>query len=183
MAGGAKTTAGPSVMGPAGQQDGSLPGGPTQTAAGRPPRTEPRGAREELDLRTMLAVKEDVRERMAAAMALVDGVVLLAEEAVLECEQGRKPVIALASRFVRRGGEARRRRGVRLGIQIWPSGSKDKEQLSDAKRFASAARDSLLDVRGVAGPPARGGGLRSFPGGATPANCCQRRPQGDTATI
>ena len=31
-----------------------------------------------------------------------------------------------------------------MGIQIWPSGSKDKEQLSDAKRFASAARDSLL---------------------------------------
>ena len=68
MAGGAKTTAGPSVMGPAGQQDGPLPGGPTQTAAGRPPRTEPRGANEvELDLLTMLAVKRDVRERMAAA--------------------------------------------------------------------------------------------------------------------
>eukprot|EP01048_Picozoa_sp_COSAG05_P019780 COSAG05_NODE_3193_length_2252_cov_2.943335_1_plen_66_part_00 len=61
--------------------------------------------------------------------------------------------------------------------------AEDKEQLLDAKRFASAARDFLLDVRGVAGPPARGEGLRSFPGGATPANCCQRRPQGDTATI
>eukprot|EP01048_Picozoa_sp_COSAG05_P008084 COSAG05_NODE_599_length_8442_cov_52.187268_10_plen_166_part_00 len=91
-------------MGPAGQQDGSLPGGPTQTAVGRPPRTEPRGATEEMDLRTMLAVKDDVRERMAAAMALVDGAILLAEEAVLECEQGRKPVLASAGRFVRRGG-------------------------------------------------------------------------------
>ncbi len=50
----------------------------------------------------MLAVKEDVRERMAAAMALFDGVILLAEEAVLECEQKRKPAIALAGRFVRR---------------------------------------------------------------------------------
>ena len=79
--------------------------------------------------------------------------------------------------------EARRRRGGRLGIQNLAAKAEDKEQLSDAKRFAAAARDSLLDVRGVAGPPARGGGLRSFPGGATPANCCQRRPQGDTATI
>ena len=33
--------------------------------------------------------------------------------------------------------------------------------------YSSAARDFLLDVRGVAGPPARGEGLRSFPGGAT----------------
>ena len=105
MAGRAKTTAGPSVMGPAGQQDGPLPGGPTQTAAGRPPRADPRGAiEEELDLPKMLAVKEDVRERMAAAMALFDGMILLAEEAVLECEQKRKPAIALAGRFVRRGG-------------------------------------------------------------------------------
>ena len=79
--------------------------------------------------------------------------------------------------------EARRRRGVLLGIQNLAAKAEDKEQLFDAKGFASAARDSLLDVRGVAGPPARGGGLRSFPGGATPANCCQRRPQGDTATI
>ena len=30
--------------------------------------------------------------------------ILLAEEAVLECEQKRKPAIALAGRFVRRGG-------------------------------------------------------------------------------
>ncbi len=76
--GGAKTTAGPSVMGPAGQRVGPLPGGLTQTAAGRPPRAEPRGAvEEELDLTKMLAVKEDVRERMAAAMALVDAVILL----------------------------------------------------------------------------------------------------------
>ena len=105
MAGGAKTTAGPSVMGPAGQRVGPLPGGLTQTAAGRPPRAEPRGAvEEELDLTKMLAVKEDVRERMAAAMALVDAVILLAEEAVLECEQKRKPAIALAGRFVRHGG-------------------------------------------------------------------------------
>ena len=37
--------------------------------------------------------------------------------------------------------------------------AEDKEQLFDAKGFASAARDSLLDVRGVAGPPARGEGL------------------------
>ena len=37
--------------------------------------------------------------------------------------------------------------------------AEDEEQLFDAKRFASAARDSLLDVRGVAGPPARGEGL------------------------
>ena len=96
-AGGAKTTAGPSVMGPAGQRVGPLPGGLTQTAAGRPPRAEPRGAvEEELDLTKMLAVKEDVRERMAAAMALVDEVILLAEEAVLECKQKRKPAIALA---------------------------------------------------------------------------------------
>ena len=96
MAGGAKTTAGPSVMGPAGQQDGSLPGGPTQTAVGRPPRTEPRGATEEMDLRTMLAVKDDVRERMAAAMALVDGaifryhctaVVVLPVARLLSCAQ------------------------------------------------------------------------------------------------
>jgi hypothetical protein len=105
MAGGAKTTAGPSVMGPAGQRVGPLPGGLTQTAAGRPPRSEPRGAvEEELDLTKMLAVKEDVRERMAAAMALVDAVILLAEEAVMESEQKRKPEIALAGRFVRRGG-------------------------------------------------------------------------------
>ena len=55
--------------------------------------------------------------------------------------------------------EARRRRGVRLGIQIWPSGSKDKEQLSDANGVAPAARDSLLDARGVAGPLAHGEGL------------------------
>ena len=34
-----------------------------------------------------------------------------------------------------------------------------KEQLFDAKRFASAALDSLLDARGVAGPLARGEGL------------------------
>ena len=60
--------------------------------------------KEELDLTKMLAVKQDVRERMAAAMALVDGVILLAEEAVMECEQKRKPAIALAGRFVRRGG-------------------------------------------------------------------------------
>ena len=105
MAGGAKTTAGPSVMGPAAQQDGPLPGGPTQTAVGRPPRTESRGAdEEELDLQKMLEVKRDVRERMAAAMALVDAVILLAEEAVLECEQKRKPALALAGRFVRKGG-------------------------------------------------------------------------------
>ena len=66
-------------MGPAGHQPvGPLPGGQTQTAAGRPPRTKPRGAtEEELDLPKMLAVKQDVRERMAAAMALVDGVILL----------------------------------------------------------------------------------------------------------
>ena len=103
---GAKTTAGSSDMGPAGHQPvGPLPGGQTQTAAGRPPRTKPRGAtEEELDLPKMLAVKQDVRERMAAAMALVDGVILLAEEAVMECEQKRKPAIALAGRFVRRGG-------------------------------------------------------------------------------
>ena len=65
MAGrGAKTTAGSSVMGPAGHRGDPLPGGPTQTAAGRPPRAEPRGAvEEELDLPKMLAVKEDVRER------------------------------------------------------------------------------------------------------------------------
>ena len=37
--------------------------------------------------------------------------------------------------------------------------AEDKEQLSDAKRFASAARDSLLDDRGVAGPLARGEAL------------------------
>ena len=84
-------------MGPAGQRVGPLPGGLTQTAAGRPPRVEPRGAvEEELDLTKMLAVKEDVRERMAAAMALVDAVILLAEEAVMESEQKRKPEIALA---------------------------------------------------------------------------------------
>ena len=35
----------------------------------------------------MLEVKRDVRERMAAAMALVDAVILLAEEAVLETLQ------------------------------------------------------------------------------------------------
>ena len=35
----------------------------------------------------MLEVKRDVQQRMAAAMSLVDGVLLLAEEAVLECEQ------------------------------------------------------------------------------------------------
>ncbi len=55
--------------------------------------------------------------------------------------------------------EARRRRGVRLGIQNLAAKAEDKEQLFDAKRFASAARDSLLDVRGVVGPPARGEGL------------------------
>ena len=78
-----------------------MPGGPTQTAAGRPPRTESRGAdEEELDLQKMLEVKRDVRERMAAAMALVDAVILLAEEAVLECRQKRKPAIALTGRFV-----------------------------------------------------------------------------------
>ena len=54
----------------------------------------------ELDLLTMLAVKRDVRERMAAAMALVDEVIVLAEEAVLECRQKRKPAIALTGRFV-----------------------------------------------------------------------------------
>ena len=70
-------------------------------------------------------------------------------------------------------------RAFALGHPDLAAKAEDKEQLSDAKRFASAARGSLLDVRGVAGPPARGGGLRSFPGGATPANCCQRRPQGD----
>ena len=62
--------------------------------------------------------------------------------------------------------------------------AEDKEQLFDAKRFASAARDSLLDVRGVTGPPARGGGLRSFPGGLpqqTVASVDHR--EGDTATI
>ena len=108
MAGGAKTTAGPSVMGPASQQVGSLPDGLTQTAVGRPPRNEPRGAdEEELDLHKMLAVKRDVRERMAAAMALVDEVILLAEEAVLECKQKRKPAIALAGRFVRQGCHTR----------------------------------------------------------------------------
>ena len=73
--------------------------------------------------------------------------------------------------------------GITLGHPRMAAKAEDKEQLLDAKRFASAARDFLLDVRGVAGPPARGEGLRSFPGGATPANCCQRRPQGDTATI
>ena len=57
-----------------------------------------------MDLRKMLEVKRDVRERMAAAMALVDEVILLAEEAVLECRQKRKPAIALAGRFVRQGG-------------------------------------------------------------------------------
>ena len=48
---------------------------------------------------------------------------------------------------------------MRLGIQILAAKAEDKEQLFDAKGFASAARDSLLDVRGVAGPPARGEGL------------------------
>ena len=42
----------------------------------------------------MLEVKRNVRERMAAAMSLVDGVLLLAEEAVLECEQKSQPPIA-----------------------------------------------------------------------------------------
>ena len=46
-----------------------------------------------------------------------------------------------------------------MGIQNLAAKAEDKEQLFDAKRFASAARDSLLDVRGVAGPPARGEGL------------------------
>ena len=98
---GAKTTAGSSDMGPAGHQPvGPLPGGQTQTAAGRPSRPENRAAKEEeLDLTKMLAVKQDVRERMAVDMALVDGVILLAEEAVMECEQKRKPAIALAGRF------------------------------------------------------------------------------------
>ena len=92
-------------MGPARQPDGPLPGGPNQTAVGRPPRSKRRGANEEeLSLPQMLEVKRDVRERMAAAMALVDAVILLAEEAVLECEQKRKPAIALARRFVRQGG-------------------------------------------------------------------------------
>ena len=48
---------------------------------------------------------------------------------------------------------------MRLGIQILAAKAEDKEQLFDAKGFASAARDSLLDVRGVAGPLARGEGL------------------------
>ena len=47
-----------------------------------------------------------------------------------------------------------------MGIQnLGREGHEDKEQLIDAKGFASAARDSLLDVRGVAGPLARGEGL------------------------
>ena len=58
--------------------------------------------------------------------------------------------------------------GVRLGIQNLAAKAEDKEQLFDTKRFASAARDSLLDVRGVAVPPARSGGLRSFPGAGLP---------------
>ena len=79
--GGAKTTAGPSVMGPAGHHDGSLHTEQTQTAAGRPSRPDNHVAKEEeLDLTKMLTVKQDARERMAAAMALVDGVILLAEE-------------------------------------------------------------------------------------------------------
>ena len=55
--------------------------------------------------------------------------------------------------------EARRRRGVLLGIQNLAAKAEDKEQLFDAKGFASAASDSLLDVRGVAGPLARREGL------------------------
>ena len=104
-AGGAKTTAGPSVMGPAGQQVGPLPGGPTQTAAERPSRPKNRVAtKEEEDRRMELAVTRDVRHRMAAAMALVDGVFSLARKAVAESEQRRKPAVALAGRFVCRGG-------------------------------------------------------------------------------
>ena len=60
--------------------------------------------------------------------------------------------------------------------------AEDKEQLLDAKRFASAARDFLLDVRGVAGPPARGEGLRSFPGGL-PHQTVASVDHTETATI
>ena len=45
-----------------------------------------------------------ITARTMHVLAPVDGVILLAEEAVMECEQKRKPAIALAGRFVRRGG-------------------------------------------------------------------------------
>ena len=97
---------------------------------------------------------------------------------VATCEQWREPFgVGLAP-----DTEARRRRGVRLGIQNSAAKAEDKEQLFDAKRFASAARDSLLDVRGVAGPPARGGGLRSFPGGL-PQQIVASVDHRETATI
>ena len=47
---------------------------------------------------------------------------------------------------------------ARCGLQI-NSKARDKEQPLDAKGLASAARDFLLDARGVAGPLARGEGL------------------------
>ena len=85
--GGAKTTAGPSVMGPAGQHEGPLPGGQTQTAAGRPSRPENREAKDEGEDRRMeLAVTRDVRHRVAEAMALFDVVFSLARKAVEESE-------------------------------------------------------------------------------------------------
>ena len=42
---------------------------------------------------------------------------------------------------------------------FWAAKARDKEQLLDPKGLASAARDSLLDARGVAEPLARGEGL------------------------
>ena len=60
---GREITAGPSVMEPAGQQEGPLPGGQNQTAVGRPPRPDNRAAKEvgEMERQKVLALTRDVR--------------------------------------------------------------------------------------------------------------------------
>ena len=49
--------------------------------------------------------------------------------------------------------------GSAWASNFWAAKARDKEQLLDAKGLASAARDYLLEAKGVAGPHARGEGL------------------------
>ena len=67
----------------------------------------------------VLVLTRDVRQRMAAAMALVDGGFSLARETVSECEQRRKLAIALAGRFVCRGWLRKLRGSRRSGGAVY----------------------------------------------------------------
>ena len=82
----------------------SAPGGLTQTAAGKSQRPKGRGAVEGKGETRLVSAVSSARRRLGKARTLIGAIAAVATRVAVETERGEKTGLAIAGRFVHRGG-------------------------------------------------------------------------------